>query len=294
VWGELRRSEYLRLKRSDLGKKMFGKWQGSMLGAAFRGWVQFWMWNQGVRSAFQLDFATLKHSLDIRRLRGEQREASERRAGVVTEDYTSKGDRGQGKGGFGKPEGGATPGSTSRAPGKKPLSRKPTVPRSLLQRHVVRPVKCRHCGDFFLEAQNHAVACACVPRERDRAPHSGYRVRGRARASSRGWSRLRVSFTTGCCVPLVSLRLASSAGTTPASTARRARRGAPASRPSAVATAPSAGAAATCESWASSVPRAASSASTCLSKWTRPTKRPWTRRPTSSKTPSPRQMQSSR
>jgi len=147
LWSDLRRDEMLRLKRSDLGSRMFKGWQKNIINAAFRGWVQFWMWQQGVRSAFELDYAVLKHQLDMKRMRPAVQESNERKANTVTEDYASLS--------------GKIP--DFQASSKK--SRKPVIPKTLHQRHVARPVKCRHCSNFFLEGQNHATACAYHPGE---------------------------------------------------------------------------------------------------------------------------------
>jgi len=137
------------LKRSELGVKMFGKWQRSILGTAFKGWVQFWLWNQGVRSAFELDYAVIKHSLDLKRVRPALREHNERKANTVTEEYNKN-----------------TQAGGPKHPNLiKPLPKKPTVPKTMLQRHIARPVKCRHCASFYLEAQNHSLACAFHPGE---------------------------------------------------------------------------------------------------------------------------------
>ena len=137
-----------------------------MLSAAFRGWVQFWMWNQGVRTAYELDYATIKHSLDLKRLGTTVRETNERKAHGVTEDYGSGGPKYRGLAGGG--------------------ARKPPVPRSLHQRHVARPVKCRHCAALYLESQNHAVVCAFHPGEYKAAcPVRGRRSRSLALSLSR-------------------------------------------------------------------------------------------------------------
>jgi hypothetical protein len=101
------------------------------------------MWQQGVRSAYLLDFAALKHALDLKRVQATGREANERKAHTVTQDYAT----------------------TTQAPQPKRLPRKPAVPKSLLQRHVARPVKCRQCALLYLESQNHAAACPFHPGE---------------------------------------------------------------------------------------------------------------------------------
>lgn len=36
VWAELKRGDLLRLKRSDLGRRMFSNWQGAISGKAFK------------------------------------------------------------------------------------------------------------------------------------------------------------------------------------------------------------------------------------------------------------------
>ena len=42
-----RRSDLMRLRRSELGKRLFSREQRRVLDAVFKGWVRYWMWHLG-------------------------------------------------------------------------------------------------------------------------------------------------------------------------------------------------------------------------------------------------------
>ena len=68
TWRKRIRQDYLRLFRSELGKKIFGRSQKKVLAEVFKGWVRYWSWHRGHKEAFQLKYAVIKHGVDLRRL----------------------------------------------------------------------------------------------------------------------------------------------------------------------------------------------------------------------------------
>lgn len=54
AWKSFTRDELMRLRRSQLGLKMFGKWQARILHAVFQGWLKFFTWHRGHTRAFDL------------------------------------------------------------------------------------------------------------------------------------------------------------------------------------------------------------------------------------------------
>merc|ERR1712072_1111593 len=68
TWRKRIRQDYMRLFRSELGKKIFGRSQRKVLAEVFKGWVRYWYWHLGHKEAFQLKYAVIKHGVDLRRL----------------------------------------------------------------------------------------------------------------------------------------------------------------------------------------------------------------------------------
>ena len=68
TWRKRVRQDYMRLFRSELGKKIFGRSQRKVLAEVFKGWVRYWSWHRGHKEAFQLKYAVIKHGVDLRRL----------------------------------------------------------------------------------------------------------------------------------------------------------------------------------------------------------------------------------
>lgn len=68
TWRKRTRQELMRLFRSELGKKMFGRSQRQVLSDVFKGWVRYWYWHRGHKDAFELKYAIIKHGVDLRRL----------------------------------------------------------------------------------------------------------------------------------------------------------------------------------------------------------------------------------
>ncbi len=67
-----RRYDMLRLRRSELGKKMFGKSQKAILKATFLHLERLWRWKKNVRSGFELHHAVIKQDMDMSRMRVER------------------------------------------------------------------------------------------------------------------------------------------------------------------------------------------------------------------------------
>ena len=68
TWRKRIRQDYMRLFRSELGKKIFGRSQRKILAEVFKGWVRYWSWHLGHKQAFELKYAVIKHGIDLRRL----------------------------------------------------------------------------------------------------------------------------------------------------------------------------------------------------------------------------------
>ena len=67
TWRKRARSDLMRLRRSELGKKIFGREQNRVIGLVFRGWVRYWYWHLGHKEAFELKYAVIKQGVDLRR-----------------------------------------------------------------------------------------------------------------------------------------------------------------------------------------------------------------------------------
>jgi hypothetical protein len=98
----------------------------------YQGWVRYWLWHKGHKEAFELKYTMIKQELDIRRLYPETRDELERKEYGVTKN-----------GGDDVPK----------------------VKKTLLQKHKARPICCRYCKEFYIEAHNNNVACAYHPGE---------------------------------------------------------------------------------------------------------------------------------
>jgi len=79
LWGKHRRSQYMRLKRLELGKLMFGKSQHKLMELCFVGWVRYWAWRMSVRGQFTLKIGIEKHNRDLSKAVKEMDAASERK-----------------------------------------------------------------------------------------------------------------------------------------------------------------------------------------------------------------------
>mmetsp|Transcript_2864 Transcript_2864/g.3719 ORF Transcript_2864/g.3719 Transcript_2864/m.3719 type:complete len:272 (+) Transcript_2864:1-816(+) len=126
LWKKHQRSELMRLRRSELGKRLFGKSQIKMLKVAYDGWVWFTRWVKSLKSAFELKFTAIKHDLDVDHAFPDiSKIMGEKTVNVV-----------------------------------EPQDEVPSFPKSMLTLFKERPVQCRHCKEFYLEGQNTDISCA--------------------------------------------------------------------------------------------------------------------------------------
>jgi hypothetical protein len=167
LWKEQKRMEYLRMFRSELGKHIFKAWRRKILVVAYQGWVRFWSWHHGMRSAFSLRYEVIKQKLDVKRLHPTVSEINERRehgmiaanldvpaieeskASTEFDEFMENGSGAFNAGGW-----------PTELVAKKQMPQK-----SLHQRHISRPVRCRMCKKYYLEYQNTDQSCAYHPGE---------------------------------------------------------------------------------------------------------------------------------
>jgi len=126
---EIRRDEYMRMRRSMLNEKLFGQSRRAVLLERFSSWVRFFMWNRGNKEAFQLRYEVIKRQLDIDRQFKEQLQTQKERDRV-------------------KLQSGGHHDS-----------------RSLMQKHTERTIQCRNCLKYYLESQNTSVVCEFHPKQ---------------------------------------------------------------------------------------------------------------------------------
>lgn len=125
LWRDFQRDEYMRMRRSLLNEKFFPQHRKQVLRERFTGWVRFFMWNRGHREAFQMKYEIIKRQLDLDRQFKDQ--LSKMQTGKET----------------------------------KPIKSKEIT--TTLQDHGHRVVQCKLCLNFYLESQNHSMACMYHP-----------------------------------------------------------------------------------------------------------------------------------
>ena len=64
---EIRRDNFMRMKRSALNERFFPRARKNLLQNVFGGWVRFFLWNRGHREAFELKFEVLKTRMEVDR-----------------------------------------------------------------------------------------------------------------------------------------------------------------------------------------------------------------------------------
>lgn len=133
--GDIRRDDYLRMKRSVLNEKLFGASRRAVLQARFGGWVRYFWWCRGNKDAFKLKYEIIKQQLLIDRQFKEQLKTK-------AEQEKAAKDHAAGLG--------------------KPLSNPP--PRTYMQKHRERSVQCKKCLRFYLESQNNSTLCQYHPK----------------------------------------------------------------------------------------------------------------------------------
>jgi hypothetical protein len=168
LWKEQKRMEYLRMFRSELGKHIFKAWRKRILAVAYQGWVRFWSWHHGMRSAFTLRYEVIKQKLDIKRLHPTVAEVNERREhGMIAAELDLRADeesKGTSNDVIDLINGSAGAFNTGGRPTEL-VAHKQQPQKSLHQRHTTRPVRCRMCKSFYLEAYNTDQSCAYHPGE---------------------------------------------------------------------------------------------------------------------------------
>jgi len=128
LWKKHQRSELMRLRRSELGRRLFGKSQLKALRLAFGGWVWFAGWVKGLKGAFELKFETVRHDLDVDAAFPAMARIMDRPRREIH--------------------------------AAEPQDDGPGLPKTHLTQYKERPVQCAHCGRFYLEGQNTNAACA--------------------------------------------------------------------------------------------------------------------------------------
>ena len=81
-----RRNLLLRLRRSELGKRIFAKSQFNIIKLFFATWCAYWRNRSMPRKAFEMRHALLKHELDITRLQPEVHQQNHRRLNYISSD----------------------------------------------------------------------------------------------------------------------------------------------------------------------------------------------------------------
>jgi hypothetical protein len=134
--GDIRRDEYLRMRRSVLNEKMFGASRRACLQQRFGGWVRYYLWCRGNKDAYKLQYEIIKRQLDIDRQFKEQLRTKAEQDKHAAELAANIG---------------------------KPKRDQPI--RTHMQKHRERTVQCRKCLRFYLESQNQSTVCQYHPKQ---------------------------------------------------------------------------------------------------------------------------------
>jgi hypothetical protein len=168
-WLKETRLERLRMKRLDLGRLLFGKWQRRILMEVFAGWVRFWTWRLGIRNAYNLRYGLIKQGKDIARLPQEMSQSglsSSVSMPTILSAVPSIHDGARARYQSKNPATNESPregeprkfldtiDSCPEIPNRLPVSR--TKLASVVKR---RRIQCRNCRMDYIEEQNHNVAC---------------------------------------------------------------------------------------------------------------------------------------
>ena len=158
------REERMRLRKSVIGKEMFGLSQLNAMEFAFKAWNMWWRGYVSKKKAFQLKYSLAKHEFDLRRITAEER-AEERRKEHGVAGYNEDGQEFEKKN---EPSWAALRRKDRELAGLwEPENAviRPDVPRSILKEHQNRKTKCHHCCKLYSEVQNHSEACEFHPGE---------------------------------------------------------------------------------------------------------------------------------
>ena len=132
---DIRREEYMRMRRSVLNEKMFGASRKLCLEQRFGGWLRYFLWCRGNKDAFKLKYEIIKRQLDIDRQFKEQlrTQAEQERDSMAAMNQIGK-----------------------------PIQNLPI--RTFMQKHRERTVQCKKCLKFYLESQNNSMVCQYHPK----------------------------------------------------------------------------------------------------------------------------------
>lgn len=133
--GDIRRDEFLRMRRSVLNEKIFGVSRNHVLKARFGGWVRYYLWCRGNKDAFKLKFEVIKRQLDIDRQFKEQLRTKAEQDKLAADLAANMG----------------------KAPKDLPT-------RTHMQKHRERTVQCKMCLRYYLESQNNSMICQYHPK----------------------------------------------------------------------------------------------------------------------------------
>lgn len=132
VMHEMRRDDYMRMRRSFLNEKLFGLSRKRVLQERFGGWVRYYLWNRGHKEAFQLKYEVIKRQLDIdRQFKRQLQTKAEKEKEKENELQESKGKKFQ----------------------------------TIMQKHRERPLQCRYCLHYYIESQNVSTSCQYHPEQ---------------------------------------------------------------------------------------------------------------------------------
>eukprot|EP01038_Epipyxis_sp_PR26KG_P004244 gene4244-6023_t len=131
---DIRREEYLRMKRSVLGQKFFSRSRRNCLDQRFSSWVRYYMWNRGHKEAFQLKYEIIKQQLEIDRQFKKQLQTKKQLEEERHMQLLASGNKNY-------------------------------IPKTILQKHRERIVSCQNCKSYYLESFNNSMACKYHPQE---------------------------------------------------------------------------------------------------------------------------------
>jgi len=122
-WKEIQRDEYLRMRKSLLNTKFFPGHRREVLYTRFSSWVRYYLWNRGHREAFELRYEIIKRQMDIERQFKAQLKSSKKGPEVAAD-------------------------------------KKYGHIRTQMHFHREHTVQCSVCMQFYLDSQNHSMACS--------------------------------------------------------------------------------------------------------------------------------------
>ena len=127
---DMRRDEHMRMRRSFLNEKFFGKNRKNVLKERFGGWVRYFLWNRGHKEAFELKYEVIKRQLELDRQFKEQLKTA-----TAAKKQEEKG------------------------------SSKVKSFQTLMHKHRERTIQCKSCLKYYIESQNNSLVCDFHPKQ---------------------------------------------------------------------------------------------------------------------------------